>query len=294
MRGFRRGLWLVLLAAGLSATAQDEAKPEAAQSGYLGVATRAASEVVASQLKLRNGGLVVQYVDRESPAGQVLQRYDVLLKLNDQMLFEPGQLARLVGGMRAGEEVALTVMREAVEQEVRAVLGERPERRSRLRGGRRQQRTDDDEHRGLPAGLEQLFRGGALENLIDGALNGDDGNVAVTIERGDVPMVLRGLDNLSGVRIRTTTDVGGIRTHHRVDGEGNRVVIREQDGDRRMTVHNPDGEVLFEGAVNSDEERVKVPEAFRPALDEFVGDQDEGDADGPDPKPAATDDGIPL
>jgi hypothetical protein len=93
---------------------------------FLGVATTPASEILADQLRLPRGtGLVVDFVRPDSPAGKAgVKPHDILLRLDDQILVNPPQLAVLVRLHKPGDKVAVTLLREGKEEEVPAELGE--------------------------------------------------------------------------------------------------------------------------------------------------------------------------
>src|SRR5687768_16620703 len=70
-------------------------EPVLERGSYLGVACSPVSEVLRRQLKLPEGtGLVVDYVEPESPAQTAgIDPHDVLIRLNEQILVNPPQLA---------------------------------------------------------------------------------------------------------------------------------------------------------------------------------------------------------
>jgi hypothetical protein len=71
-------------------------------------------------------GLVVDELVPDSPAAKAgLKEYDVLQKLDDQLLVNPEQLATLVRMHKSGEEITLTVIREGKPTEVKVTLAER-------------------------------------------------------------------------------------------------------------------------------------------------------------------------
>jgi hypothetical protein len=71
-------------------------------------------------------GLVVEFVDKDSPAEKAgLKRYDVLSKLQDQLLVNAEQLAVLVRSRKPGDEVELTVIRGGAPTQLKAKLIER-------------------------------------------------------------------------------------------------------------------------------------------------------------------------
>ena len=100
---------------------------------FLGVETSEVPSVVAEQLGLAKGfGLVVDYVVPDGPAAAAgLQQNDILKMLNDQILTEPDQLAKLIRSFSEGTSVTLTVLRKGAETKLTAKLGKRevPQRR---------------------------------------------------------------------------------------------------------------------------------------------------------------------
>jgi hypothetical protein len=94
---------------------------------FLGVGTSPPTPILREQLKLSEGmGLVVEVVEKDSPAEQAgIKRYDVLTKLEDQLLVNAEQLAVLVRSRKPGDEVELTVVRGGSPTQVKAKLIER-------------------------------------------------------------------------------------------------------------------------------------------------------------------------
>ena len=100
---------------------------------FLGIETSEVPSVVAEQLGLAKGfGLVVDYVVPDGPAAAAgVQQNDILKMLNDQILTEPDQLAKLIRSYSEGTSVTLTVLRKGTETKLTAKLGKRevPQRR---------------------------------------------------------------------------------------------------------------------------------------------------------------------
>ncbi|HET6882927.1 MAG TPA: PDZ domain-containing protein [Pirellulales bacterium] len=94
---------------------------------YLGVSTSPPPDALVEQLKFPKGlYLVVDAVEADSPvAAAGLRRFDVLQQLDDQLLVNAEQLSVLVRNRRAGEEVELTLIREGQPLKIRVKLGER-------------------------------------------------------------------------------------------------------------------------------------------------------------------------
>lgn len=91
---------------------------------WLGVAADEASEALRAQLSLPDAtGLVVRDITAKSPAALAgLQANDILLKLDDQLLVNAPQLQSLIRARKAGEEVALTILRKGKETKVKTKL----------------------------------------------------------------------------------------------------------------------------------------------------------------------------
>ncbi len=96
---------------------------------FLGVGASPAPAVLTHQLRLPAGfGLVVDEVAAESPADKAgLKPFDLLQKLDDQLLVDERQLTALVHSRKPGETVTLTVVREGKPVVLKAKLGEREE-----------------------------------------------------------------------------------------------------------------------------------------------------------------------
>lgn len=95
---------------------------------WLGVRVLPVQDALRHQLELpRGAGLTVDQVGEGSPAARAgVRRHDVLLRLNDQWLFHPDQLAALVRSHAPGEKVELGLLRLGGHLELAVELGEPP------------------------------------------------------------------------------------------------------------------------------------------------------------------------
>jgi hypothetical protein len=107
---------------------QYPARNQATQ-GYLGVSLHRLPESLRAQLPdtvPREQGILVEQVMKGSPAEEAgLQPYDILLQYNDQKLFSPEQLTRLVASGNSGQAVELTIVRGGRISDIAVTLGER-------------------------------------------------------------------------------------------------------------------------------------------------------------------------
>ena len=93
---------------------------------FLGVAIEPVPSTLAMPAGLwKDQGLMVAQVQPDSPAAKAgLKAHDVLVSYDDQKLFTPEQLTKLIRGDKVGREVVLGVVREGQMEKVKATLGE--------------------------------------------------------------------------------------------------------------------------------------------------------------------------
>lgn len=192
------------------------------------------------------GGMLVIGVAPGSPSEGRIGQGDILLKLDDQVLVNREQMRALVRGRKAGDEVALSVIRGGRAESVTVKLAPIPAGllSPALRGG-----FADD-----PARHEELLRrltertrrmlgeSGLAGELLDEAV----GDVTITAGDGDV-----------GIHIVST------RTYTFPEGT---VTVVRRDGKTTVSVKDKSGKVLVEGEL-TDELRAKLPDWAKAALE---------------------------
>ena len=240
---------------------------------FLGIETAPVGRTLSAQLGLpRETGLVVTHVMEKSPAADQLKEDDVLLRLDDQVLINIQQLAVLVRSHKDGDEVKLTVVRSGKEMTVKVKLAthEVPKRgrgdafffQNRGPGG-------FNWEGGLPpealAGLDRLrdVPGMGDEHARDvmrmigrerGAfLAGPD--VRVFRHKGPGATIL----DLPKSNISYSDDDGSID-------------IKVDDGKRNLTVKDAKGKVVFQGPINTEEERKQLPPEAMKRLEKLDND----------------------
>ncbi|MFP6899981.1 MAG: PDZ domain-containing protein, partial [Opitutales bacterium] len=308
---------------------------------FLGVYAVPLNPAVAKQLNLADGlYLSLEQAIPDSPAAKAgLERFDVLMKFDDQILVNPQQLQALVRSKKQGDWVTLSILRGGDEKTIKVQLGEQqvpkvafgrawpvpdPVGPRIFFGGQGFQFGPDagmnfkhwmddlDGNLDLRFGLgddaraqilRQLQRHrGQLGNRGDGLgpeLNDSellkkydaDGDGKLSrLERdkardeGTVPGLNFDLDLDFGLGIPKVDDLlrdarrrGAASTWSSVSGSVQTKVVTmddtgsyefsSNDGKKRFKATSPDGEVLFDGPVNTKEERSKVPESLRQRLD---------------------------
>lgn len=102
------------------------ALPATERGTYLGVLTSPVSAALREQLRLpRGAGLIVDHVETDSPADQAgLKQYDILQKLEDQLLINNQQLMVLVRMYKPQDQIKFQIIRQGQPMTVSARLVE--------------------------------------------------------------------------------------------------------------------------------------------------------------------------
>jgi serine protease Do len=234
---------------------------------FLGVETAPVSATLAAQLGLPRGtGLVVNHIVPNSPAAGALQTHDILLQLDDQILIETRQLSVLIRTHKEGDEVTVAYVRGGQKGSAKVKLGktEVPKTMSMLAPG------------GVP------FRTAPLREQFDFLMPRGDSDE----ERADVDRVLSMIQrHPSGDPVRIQVDRKGgpgfralaIHTGNSnmvfSDDEGS-LELTSKEGAKSLVAKSPQGEVIFQGPVNTPEERQAMPAPVRDRLERLEGMRD--------------------
>ena len=294
-----------------------------AKATFLGVYATKLSPVVSRQLGLSgNLYLSVEQVSPGSPAEKAgLEQYDVLKKLDDQILVNQEQLLELVRSREANQQVSLTILRGGKEKVLKAKLGSKQVSKAQARGLSAPRILGNDLRGGgfiIPdardlnerirkqiAGQRDLLgrRGfhGFAPNLDfsdpklleqfdadgdgklspmerdkardEGAVPELDFNFDIDLDFGTVPNVNEILRDARRRGASSSWSSVSGTAHTKVvsiDDEGS-FEYSSEDGKKRFKATSPDGEVLFEGPVNTDAERNALPEGMLERLETLEG-----------------------
>lgn len=206
---------------------------EMAKGAYLGVNATEAPPVLRRQLGLAEGmGLVVEFVAPKSPAEEAgIKQYDVLQKLDDQRLINPEQLAVLVRSFKPGEEIKLTLWREGKQITLSAKLAEHE--LAPLDAF-----NFDPMRRPLGewmAPRQPLVRPGMPDNAL-----------LARPQRNDLDSTVTWLD--------------GDRSY----------TVSSHEGHQTLVVKDHDDHVLFDGPIDTQPQRDKLPSDLREKLDRMM------------------------
>lgn len=265
-----------------------DAKVEKEKVAFLGVQTAPVQRTLAAQLGLPRGtGLVVTDVVEDSPAATTLQQDDILTKLDDQILIGQQQLSVLIRNKKEGDEVTLTVYRGGKETRIKVKLGQREVPKMAAFGF--EEAGDGPDFHFFNMEGPQIAQLHQLPGMEPGRVNDvirmigrNRGNFMGTpgvqiLRRGDQGATILDLPQGSVV----------------YSDEQGSVEVRAEDGKRDLTVKDAKGAVVFQGPVNSKEDREKLPAEVKERLGKIEGanfsfEVGEGfEAEGADIRPAA-------
>jgi hypothetical protein len=265
---------------------------------WLGVSIEEGSEALASQLGLPPGaGLVVTYVAPDSPAAKAeLQKNDVLAELDGQLLVVPAQLRKLIQVHKQGDTVELVFYRAGKKQTVSATLGKAPAGFSRFEGGH--PLDGESGQFVLPFGLYDVGQQmkaakGALDKVnvdtakvqeqvrhsLEQARKAWQDSVSASSNVAWAPALkaykelLRSgmnVNNNASVTVRST----GQRVKSVVKADESGTIVLVSNPKPYLTAHDKDGKLLFDGEIDTPEQRAKVPpelwEKVEPLLDKVA------------------------
>src|SRR5947207_1436062 len=238
---------------------------------FLGVDTSEVPGVLCDQLGLPKGfGLVVDYVVPDGPAAAAgVQQNDVIKMLNDQILTDPGQLAKLVRSYSEGTNVTLTILRKGQEQKVTVKLAKKEVPRRRAFMDQMHHMDNDwnfdfgdmgDLKEQMSELKEQL--GDEQRGMIHDAVvrARDEAQRAADEVRRNVQRIRTVTRNNGGLQ-RTTIDLN--KAQIVLSDDKGELRIENKEGKKFLTAKDPQGKLLFSGPADTKQDLDKMPGEVR-------------------------------
>jgi len=277
---------------------------------WLGVSTIEASDVLASQLNLSPGaGLVITYVSRGSPASRAgLQKHDVLVEFDDQSLVHPAQLRKLVRAHKVGETIKVDYFRAGKHQTASVTLGKLA---AHLGASDEEQKDLQQKLHDLQGQLKDLHIDVAIRDQMNAArvafnnFKFDNQKVQEEIRNGmeearkalhealknstnadsTLNPLRKVIEDLAGTSVAVgnnatvtvRSSAKGARSLVNTDDNGTIVIVANPT--LHLTAHDKKGKLLFDGEIESADQRDKVPpevwKRTEPLLDKLNANQAE-------------------
>ena len=250
---------------------------------WLGVSIEEGSEALTSQLGLAPGaGLVVTYVAPDSPAAKAgLEKNDVLAELDGQLLVVPDQFRKLVQVRKQGDKVELVFYRAGKKQTASATLGKAPAGYSLFEDGHAW--DGEPGHFVLPFGPGDVGRQMKALHSTLGDMKINTEQVQKEVRRSmeqarkawqdamratsnaNLAPALKTLRQLyrSGVDVENNASVtvrsADQRVKSVVKADESGTIVLVSNPKPHLTAHDKDGKLLFDGEIDTPEQRAKVP-----------------------------------
>ncbi len=262
--------------------------------GYLGVSTAPVDEALARHLDIGAGiGVQVTYVDREGPSHGIVRPHDVIHAIDGQIIVNHEQLATLIRKVHhAGDEVEAELVRRGKKLKVKVTLGEAPQRPQPRaptwgvpRGGQPPRQFQPyDWRQWLPRNFHQRRHSAPrdtweelqerLSDLMDRKQDVNEQFEEVQKRMEEIMKQFHerqsrfapGLDD-QDVQVHTHTDFSASVSTS--DGDLGMTFKTDKDGKHLRAERG--GDVIYDGPVNTDEERSALPEDIRAKLEEMEG-----------------------
>lgn len=225
---------------------------------FLGVETSDVPRVLTEQMGLPRGfGVVVDYVVPEGPAAAAgVQQSDIIRMLNDQIIVDPNQLGKLVRSFDDGTTVNLTLLRKGKETKVSVKLKKHDTAMGRGPFGFEQDWNFDD--------LDKMkfdFKAPDMSAVRDAAARAKAEALRAGEEARREMRNLRVVRTNDGTTKATRFDLGNANIVF--SDEQGELKIQNTDGRKTLIAHDPQGKVLFNGPIDTEEQRAKVPAQIR-------------------------------
>ncbi len=243
---------------------------------WLGVGVEETSEALAAQLELKPGeGLIVDYVPTNSPAALAgLEKNDVLVDLDGQMLVDAVQLRKLIQMHAIGDDVKISFFHAGRKHSITA----------RLTSTTLADISPDGNV--WPGDLRKLrFQLQGLSDMANAGKGNLNSEIQLTMQQArtaiqnvmlqsqvttaganrKLEIINKTLGNLAAGGVSMGKDAtvivkdegDTVRTMVKKDDTGSYVIVA--DPAKYLTAHSPDGKLLFDGAIETPEQEQKVP-----------------------------------
>lgn len=267
---------------------------KAKQVPFIGVVTSPLGEAVRAQTTLSEDvGLSVDVVSPDSPAAKAgLKAHDILAKYDDQLLCAAVQLSALVKRTGTGNKATLTVLRGGKEMPIEVTVGEHAAQATFKVEGVNMNFTPLGGQGAIVAGqplapeviklLEELeLKGGSLNNVpvygfVPRAPGSDTSILLPPSPAPNASSLQPQADQIQRNQIQRNQRIVLVNPNVQpqsqsvsiVANDDGRVELREVNGKRTVTILDKAGAQQYSGALDSKEDREKIPAELRSRVEQ--------------------------
>jgi hypothetical protein len=210
---------------------------------YFGAICVPVTPAMAEKMELDGAtGMKVVYVIKGSPADGVIKKNDVLLKMGEQKLVDFKQLTTLIKEANPGDTVEFELVRDAAKTNASVVLGARKKHGPFM---------------SLAPTFVKMMD--LMKNKGDGEFEMDNSAfqaMICTMEKSEMPEKFQKMQEVLSSVASTMKNT-----------DGSSISLKIDDGMKTLVVKDKEGNPVFDGPINTEEERAQVPEQYRDVLD---------------------------
>lgn len=236
---------------------------------YIGVVANDLLPIVRDQLGISEGtGLAVEFVSEDGPAAKAgIRKNDILIRLDDQILVNPEQFRVLVRSKKGGDEVDVSLRRRGQQRAIKVKLGQTT---IHERSGASANAAPND-----PLGYNSMFNQAArqYQDAINYPSQHKPGTV-IKLPDGTThnwQWIQRVNPSQNGFRSRIINYQQNVST---LSDSSGTYTLTVKDGKRHLTALGPDGQTLFNGPVDTREQRDKAPKSVLKKVEALESPQD--------------------
>lgn len=235
-------------------------------SAFLGVVSEAVPETYAYHLGIEKA-IVVKGLMPDGPAAQAgIVTNDIITHIGNQTIQSPDELTRKVASHQPGEKLSVAIIRKGQHHNLNVTLGQRPNDFAEATPPTPKAQTELD---ALPKELVDRVREQLGENLGQRELNFNglfpEMNDAVKQMRQHMENAMRNLEAPKITRERGIHLEQGA-TIRLTDQEGC-VEINSNNGNKQVTVRDPNQNVVWSGPWDSAQDKAAAPDAVRKRIE---------------------------
>jgi serine protease Do len=231
---------------------------------FLGVSTLPVNPALATHLGLdKNHGLIIQQVIKNSAAEKYgMKKYDILTKLNDIIIDGKKSLYNILKSFQPGQEIDLSIIRTGKTEIFKLVLGERQDRKNWWLEFHNKPKIlpadqlDLDDQKNNKE-IKELER--EMQKLHEIMNKLEQGKIEHRLQINERMQKL--MENLAK-RQNGPNHIqfnGHTQSTIRSSDESHNILIESTNGDIIVKISDKNGNTLFEGPINTEDDKKLIP-----------------------------------
>ena len=238
------------------------AQQESNKKAYLGVMATKVDDALVSHLSLdQNKSFILQRVVKGTPASEAgLEKHDILLKVNNEEVDSTKPLSATIKNFKPDDKLNLTLMRAGKVMDLEVTLGETvpqmalADMKDQIKLILPEKGEQGDIKIQILENMEQFKE---LQEKMKDSFIGQNGQINEQLQKA-LEQFAKANKNAQNFKFNSSMSTVMSST----DGDHN-VTITIKDGNKKATVSDSSGNIIFEGDINTEVEIEAIPEEVR-------------------------------